>query len=115
MLRDLDEAAHLSGRPRNEILSLALEFALHHMVITPAEKPVVTVAAKDKTAMKTNRPKEAERLFTSDAIEKKIKEVKEQLSELVEKQRDAKRVTNREFMSDHHDMDNDYDDDGHYH
>lgn len=41
------------------------------------------------------------------------KEVKEQLSELVEKQRDAKRVTNREFMSDHHDMDDDYDDDDH--
>ena len=37
------------------------------------------------------------------------KEVKEQLSELVEKQRDAKRVTNREFMSEHHDMDDDYD------
>lgn len=37
------------------------------------------------------------------------KEVKEQLSELVEKQRDAKRVTNREFMSDRHDMDDDYD------
>ncbi len=47
MLRDLDEAAHLSGRPRNEILSLALEFALRHMVITPAEKPVVTVADKE--------------------------------------------------------------------
>ena len=43
------------------------------------------------------------------------KEIKEQLSELVEKQRDAKRVTNREFMTDHHDMDDDYDDDDHYH
>ena len=41
------------------------------------------------------------------------KDVKEQLSELVEKQRDAKRVTNREFMSDHHDMDDDYYDDDH--
>lgn len=41
------------------------------------------------------------------------KDVKEQLSELVEKQRDSKRVTNREFMSDHHDMDDDYDDDDH--
>lgn len=41
------------------------------------------------------------------------KDVKEQLSELVEKQRDAKRVTNREFMSDHHDMDDDFDDDDH--
>lgn len=47
MLRDLDEAAHLSGRPRNEVLSMALEFALHHMVITPAEKPKVTVAGRD--------------------------------------------------------------------
>lgn len=44
---------------------------------------------------------------------KNPKEVKEQLSELVEKQRDAKRVTNREFMSDHHDLDDDYDDDDH--
>ncbi len=42
---------------------------------------------------------------------KNPKEVKEQLSELVEKQRDTKRVTNREFMSDHHDLDDDYDDD----
>ena len=44
---------------------------------------------------------------------KQPREVKEQLSELVEKQRDAKRVTNREFMTDHHDMDDDYDDDIH--
>lgn len=44
---------------------------------------------------------------------KNPKDVKEQLSELVEKQRDSKRVTNREFMTDHHDMDDDYDDD-HY-
>ena len=41
------------------------------------------------------------------------KDVKEQLSELVEKQRDSKRVTNREFMTDHHDLDDDYDDDDH--
>ncbi|MBQ9533525.1 MAG: glycoside hydrolase family 125 protein [Prevotella sp.] len=40
---------------------------------------VAPEAKKDKTAMKTNRPKEAERLFTSDAIEKKINEVKELL------------------------------------
>ncbi len=39
---------------------------------------------------------------------KHSKEVKEQLSELIEQQRDAKRVTNREYMHDHHD---DYDDD----
>lgn len=36
------------------------------------------------------------------------KEVKEQLSELIESQRDAKRVTNREYMEDDHgDMDMD--------
>lgn len=46
MLRELDEAAHLSGRPRNEVLSMALEFALHHMVIKPSEKQKVTVAEK---------------------------------------------------------------------
>ena len=40
---------------------------------------------------------------------KNPREVKEQLSELIEKQRDAKRVTNREFMHDSHD-DDDYDD-----
>ncbi len=45
---------------------------------------------------------------------KNPKDVKEQLSELVEKQRDAKRVTNREFMNDHHDYDDDYDHDDHH-
>ena len=45
---------------------------------------------------------------------KHTKEVKEQLSELVEKQRDSKRVINREFMTDHHDFDDDYDDDDHH-
>lgn len=41
------------------------------------------------------------------------REVKEQLSELVEAQRDAKRVTNREYMNDNeHD---DYDDDDIHH
>ena len=44
---------------------------------------------------------------------KNPKDVKEMLSDLVEKQRDAKRVTNREFMSDHHDTDDDYDDNDH--
>ena len=34
---------------------------------------------------------------------KNSKEVKEQLSQLVEAQRDAKRVTNREYMDDDHD------------
>lgn len=45
---------------------------------------------------------------------KKPRDVKEQLSELIEQQRDAKRVTNREFMHDHHD-DDDFDDDEHHH
>ncbi len=41
-------------------------------------------------------------------------EVKEQLSELVEEERQRKRITGREFMTDHGDYDDDYDDD-HYH
>lgn len=43
---------------------------------------------------------------------KKPKEVKEQLSELVEKQREAKRVTTREYMADPHDddIDDEYND-----
>ena len=45
------------------------------------------------------------------------KEVKEQLSQLVEEERQRKRITGREYMSDHdHDgFDDDYDDDYHYH
>lgn len=39
MLKDIDEAARISGRTRNEILSMGLEFALNHMTITaPAEE-----------------------------------------------------------------------------
>ncbi len=41
---------------------------------------------------------------------KNPKEVKEQLSELVEKQRDSKRVTSREFIGDHNDYESDNDD-----
>ena len=41
------------------------------------------------------------------------KEIKEQLSQLIEAQRDAKRVTNREYMHDQHD-DDDFDDDEHH-
>lgn len=42
---------------------------------------------------------------------KNPKEVKEQLSELVEKQRDSKRVTSREFIGEHgHDDYDDHDD-----
>ncbi|MGN0481683.1 MAG: PH domain-containing protein [Lachnospiraceae bacterium] len=40
---------------------------------------------------------------------KNVDEIKKQLSDLVEKQRIAKRVTNREFMVDDHDMDEDAD------
>ena len=33
MLRDLDQAAELTGRTRNEIISISLEYALKHMDI----------------------------------------------------------------------------------
>lgn len=33
MLKDIDEIASVTGRTRNEILSLSLEFALNHMEI----------------------------------------------------------------------------------
>lgn len=33
MLRDLDQVAAVTGRNRNEILSMSLEFALQHMEI----------------------------------------------------------------------------------
>ena len=39
MLVDIDEAARISGRTRNEILTMALEFSLNHMVITAAATP----------------------------------------------------------------------------
>lgn len=39
MVADIDEAAKISGRTRNEIATLSLEFALQHMVITSAQKP----------------------------------------------------------------------------
>ena len=44
---------------------------------------------------------------------KNSSEVKEQLSELVEEERQRKRITGREFMSDHDGYDDD--DDDHYH
>lgn len=34
MLADIDKAAEFSGRTRNEIMSMSLEFALNHMKIT---------------------------------------------------------------------------------
>ncbi len=38
MLADIDQAARVSGRTRNEILTMGLEFAIKHMVITSAQK-----------------------------------------------------------------------------
>ena len=52
MLREINEAARLSSRPRNEVLMLALEFAMRHMVITPSEKNTITVAKKQASEKK---------------------------------------------------------------
>ncbi len=38
MLADIDKAADISGRTRNEIMSMSLEFALNHMQITSNDK-----------------------------------------------------------------------------
>ncbi len=38
MLSDIDKAAEVSGRTRNEIISMSLEFALNHMKITASDK-----------------------------------------------------------------------------
>ena len=38
MLLDIDKAADVSGRTRNEIISMSLEFALNHMKITASDK-----------------------------------------------------------------------------
>lgn len=38
MLADIDKAAETSGRTRNEIMSMSLEFALNHMKITSSDK-----------------------------------------------------------------------------
>ena len=37
MLADIDKAAKVSGRTRNEIMTLSLEFALNHMEIIAPE------------------------------------------------------------------------------
>ncbi len=37
LLKDIDEVAVATGRNRNEILSMGLEFALNHMEITGRE------------------------------------------------------------------------------
>lgn len=48
MMADIDEAARISGRTRNEIITLALEFALGNLVITAAAKQEdkTTIAGK---------------------------------------------------------------------
>lgn len=38
MLADIDKAAQISGRTRNEIMSMSLEFALNHMKVTATDK-----------------------------------------------------------------------------
>ena len=38
MLHDIDEVAEQTGRTRNEILMLSLEFALDHMEVEKKEK-----------------------------------------------------------------------------
>lgn len=38
MLKDIDDIAAATGRPRNEILSLSLEFALNHMEVVTNEQ-----------------------------------------------------------------------------
>lgn len=39
MLQDIDAAAEVSGRTRNEVLSMCLEFAIEHMSIDEKRKP----------------------------------------------------------------------------
>lgn len=38
LLRDIDQIAALTGRNRNEILTLSLEFALNHMEVIMKER-----------------------------------------------------------------------------
>ncbi len=47
MLADIDEAARISGRTRNEIMTMGLEFALQHMVITTSAKPEEAIKAEE--------------------------------------------------------------------
>lgn len=49
MLADIDEAARISGRTRNEILSMGLEFALNHMVINSAQRTSLQPDTVEKT------------------------------------------------------------------
>lgn len=68
-------------KKHNLIATLALLFALSTSTAKAADfdaKKYIT-HAKDKTAYLSKRPAEAERLFHSDAVEKKIKEIKKLL------------------------------------
>ena len=40
MLAQIDDVANLTGRNRNEILQMSLEFALNHMEIITGEKEI---------------------------------------------------------------------------
>ena len=48
MLKDLDEAAQISGRTRNELMTMCLEFSLNHMVITSPVKQEEVLKTDDK-------------------------------------------------------------------
>jgi hypothetical protein len=41
LLKDIDQVADLSGRNRNEILTMSLEFALKHLEIIMNEREVL--------------------------------------------------------------------------
>jgi len=38
MLSDIDEVARVSGRTRNEVLMMGMEFALNHLIVTTEAK-----------------------------------------------------------------------------
>jgi len=39
LIKDIDHVASISGRNRNEILTMSLEFALNHMEVVLNDKP----------------------------------------------------------------------------
>lgn len=63
-------------------IAIALLASNVHAAETTAATPMVTMATQDNTRVfVSNRPKEADRLFHSDAIEKTIKRIKRQLQD----------------------------------
>lgn len=48
MLRDIDLVANQTGRTRNEILMMSLEFALAHMEIAPESEEKVLRIVKER-------------------------------------------------------------------